>query len=397
VSRSGEIIGTALAGLGARKVRTALIMLGPMLGVGAIVGAVGMSESAKGGLKKTLRELGTNLIVVRASDAFGGGGGGEPVLPEESVERVLRVPTVEQVTAIREVGSVSVYPTEESREYFEALPASVRVADAELPTVLDVGFRSGRWLNRADEASGSRSIVLGSELATEFTLMGSEIRDVLVADHRYGVVGILENVDLVPTVNNTAFITRTAAEADFDVESEPTALYVRVAEGTTAKSVEVLPIAIALGGSETVATEVPSSLLEAEAEVDKTLQAIVIAMGGLALVVGGVGIANVMSISVIQRSTEIGIRRALGHTRGIIATQFLIEAFLVGVGGGTAGALFGAGAVDVGARVQGWVFTLSPVLLVWAGALAVLVATVAGIYPAMKAARLEPLETLRLG
>ncbi|MCZ7537063.1 MAG: ABC transporter permease [Acidimicrobiia bacterium] len=123
--RLREIIGTALAGLGARKVRTALIMLGPMLGVSAIVGAVGMSESAKGDLKQTLRELGTNLVVVRASDAFGGGGG-EPVLPEAAVERVLRVPTVEQVTSIREVGGVELYPTEESREYFEGLPAGVR-------------------------------------------------------------------------------------------------------------------------------------------------------------------------------------------------------------------------------------------------------------------------------
>ncbi len=396
MSRLREILGTALAGLGARKVRTALIMLGPMLGVGAIVGAIGMSESAKGDLKQTLRELGTNLIVVRASDAFGGGGG-EPVLPAEAVERVLRVPTVEQVTAIREVASVGVYPTEESAEYFEALPASVRVADAELPEVLDIGFRSGRWLNAADEATGSRSIVLGSDLASEFALMGSEIRDVLLSGRRYGVVGILERVDLVPTVNNTAFISQVAAEEDFDIEPEPTALYLRVQEGTTEKSVEVLPIAIALGGSETVSTEVPSSLLEAEAQVDKTLQAIVIAMGALALVVGGVGIANVMSISVIQRSSEIGIRRALGHSRGIIAVQFMIEAFLVGIGGGTAGALFGAAAVSVGARVQGWVFTLDPLLLVWAGALAVVVATVAGIYPAMKAARLEPLETLRLG
>ncbi|MCZ7537062.1 MAG: ABC transporter permease [Acidimicrobiia bacterium] len=200
--------------------------------------------------------------------------------------------------------------------------------------VLDVGLRSGRWLNAADEDSGSRSIVLGSELASEFSLMGSEIRDVLLGGRTYGVVGILERVDLVPTVNNTAFITQTAAEKDFDVESEPTALYVRVQDGTTNESVEILPIAIALGGSETVSTEVPSSLLEAEAQVDKTLQAVVIAMGALALVVGGVGIANVMSISVIQRSSEIGIRRALGHTRGIIAVQFMIEAFLVGVGGG---------------------------------------------------------------
>lgn len=396
MSRFREILGAALAGLGAKKARTALITLGPLLGVGAIVGAVGMSESAKGDLKAALRELGTNLVVVNASDTFGGAGG-DPVLPEDAVERALRVTTVEQVSAIHALSGLTVTPTEEGTEHFEALPTGVRVADDQLPTVLDVDLLSGRWLNDADSSSGARSAVLGVDLADEFQHLGNELRDVLIEGRRYAVVGVLERVDLVPTVNNTVFVTQRAAADDFDADPEPTSLYVRVAEGTTDASVEVLPTAIGLGGSETVTTEVPSSLLEAEAQVDKTLQAVVIAMGGLALVVGGVGIANVMSISVIQRSSEIGIRRAIGHSRGIIAGQFLIEAFVVGVVGGAAGAAAGGIAVNVGARVQGWVFTLSPLLLMWAGALAVAVATVAGIYPAMKAARLEPLETLRLG
>jgi putative ABC transport system permease protein len=396
MARLREIISVALNGLGARRMRTLLIALGPMLGVAAIVGAVGMSESAKGDLKAQLAKLGTNLVVVQASDTFGGAGG-TPVLPAEAVERAWRVPMVEEVSAVTELTGISVTPTEQSEQFFQTLPTSVRVADADLPDVFGVGLRYGRWINDADLASGAPAAVVGAELAEEFEFLDNETRFVRLNGLEYAVVGVLETVDLVPTANNSVFITPVSAKEDFDAEPEPTILYVRVEDGTTQEAVELLPVGIGLGGPETVTTDVPSSLLEAEAQVDKTLQAIVIAMGGLALIVGGVGIANVMSISVIQRSSEIGIRRALGHTRSIIATQFMIEAFLVGVAGGLAGALVGGGAVYLGADLQDWTFTLSPFLLAWACALAVIVATIAGIYPAAKAARLEPLETLRLG
>ena len=157
-----------------------------------------------------------------------------------------------------------------------------------------------------------------------------------------------------------------------------------------------------------------SDALEAEAAADSTLQIIVAAMGLLALIVGGVGIANVMSISVIQRSAEIGIRRALGHGRSLIAWQFLIESVAVGLLGGLAGALVGVGIVVYASRIAGWVFVLSPELdlfgiqlpshyvgvptlyLIGVGA-ALLTSVFAGLYPSVKAARLEPLETLRLG
>ena len=193
------------------------------------------------------------------------------------------------------------------------------------------------------------------------------------------------------------FITFGSAEEDFDDEDqEPNKLYVRAEPGTERKTAEVLPIAITLGGSTEVAAKIPTDLLAAQSETDTTLQFVVAGMGLLALVVGAVGIANVMSISVIQRSSEIGIRRALGHSRSTVALQFLLEALGVGILGGLLGVVVGLGAMWVGTNVAGWVFILQPWLpcgLVGA----VIVSMVAGIFPALKAARLEPLETLRLG
>ena len=395
MSRFRELLGVAFAGLAARKVRTLLIMLGPTLGVAAIIGAVGLTDSAKGDLKAKLQELGTDLIVAEASSSFDTE---TPKMPADAVDRALEVPTVEQVAAVSELAGIIVTPYEEAASVYETVPIPVLAADVELPSVLDVGMVTGRWLNEVDQEELTRGAVIGEGLANEVDVLPGETRSIRVGRYDYAVVGILEPVELDPALNNAVFVTFGSAEADFDDEDqEPNKLYVRARPGTERETAEVLPIAISLGGSTEVAAKIPTDLLEAQSETDTTLQFIVAGMGLLALVVGAVGIANVMSISVIQRSSEIGIRRALGHRRSTVALQFLLEALGVGILGGLLGVAVGVAAMWVGTTIADWTFILQP-WLPWAGLLgAVIVSIVAGIYPAMKAARLEPLETLRLG
>jgi putative ABC transport system permease protein len=214
----------------------------------------------------------------------------------------------------------------------------------------------------------------------------------------YGVVGVLGQVELDPSLDNAVFISFADADVDFVADDiEPTKLFVRSNEGTEKETAEALRTAISLGGSKEVATEIKSEALELAAQSDRQLQLIVVSMGLLAIIVGGIGIANVMSISVIQRSTEIGIRRALGHTRGIIAGQFLLEATAVGLIGGILGVALGAFSIFIGVWIAGWVFTLAQWLPVMGIILAIAVSVIAGLYPAARAAKLEPLETLRLG
>ncbi len=395
MSRYRELLGVAFAGLAARKSRTLLIMLGPTLGVAAIIAAVGLTDSAKGDLKLKLRELGTDLIVAEASSSFGTD---TPKMPTDAVPRALSVPTVDRVAAVSELSGVVVTPYAEAIGVYETVPIPVLAADAQLPSVLDVTMLSGRWLNDFDQQELVRSAVIGEGLADEIDVLAGESRSIDVGGKAYTVVGILEQVELDPSLNNAVFITFGSAEADFnDEDQEPNKLYVRADPGTERDTSSILPIAITLGGSTEVAAKIPTDLLEAQSETDTTLQFIVAGMGLLALVVGAVGIANVMSISVIQRSSEIGIRRALGHSRSTVGLQFLLEALGVGILGGLLGVVVGLAAMWVGTNLADWVFVLQP-WLPWAGLLgAIIVSMLAGIVPALKAARLEPLETLRLG
>jgi putative ABC transport system permease protein len=255
----------------------------------------------------------------------------------------------------------------------------------------------GRWLNSADNRLHLRSVVLGSGIAKQYGYLPGETRTIKLNSANFGVVGVLGPVPLDPTLDNAAFVTQWAAQHVFGTNGKPNELYVRTKNGTTQATANALATAISLGGPDQVSTQVPSDVLQAQAQANKTLQKVALFAGLLVLTVGGLGIANVMSISVIQRSAEIGIRRAVGHSRSKIAAQFLLESLFVGVLGGLMGALIGIGVVYLVAAIEHWVVEIGyGQIPLWIG-LAVFVSVIAGLYPSIKAARLEPLETLRLG
>jgi putative ABC transport system permease protein len=394
MSRSTEIVGIAASGVASRKVRTLLILLGPVVGVAAMVGAVGLTESAKGDLKQKLSELGTNLITAKAAGTFGQQ---NPTLPKNAVARVKAIPTVARASAVSEITGVITLPAEGSSDFYEAFPVPVLAADDRLPQVLEVPLRSGRWLRASDRRNHSRAVVIGAGLADQYGYVPGEIRTITLNGIDYGVIGVLDRVALDPNLDNAAFVTQWSADHDFATEGEPTKLYIRAEPGTTTTTNDAIPTAISLGGTDEVTTSIPSDALEASAQADETLQQTALFAGILALAVGGLGIANVMSISVIQRSSEIGIRRALGSTRSLIGLQFLLEALFVGILGGVIGAFVGVGVVYLVSALADWVVVIDYARMpLWIG-LAVGVSVVAGLYPSVKAARLEPLETLRLG
>ena len=389
-----DLLGVAWAGLTARKTRTVLIMLGPIVGVAAMVAAIGLTESAKGNLKAELAQLGTTLIVATAGSSFGQQ---NPTLPADAVARAGAIPTVTGSAATAELSGIIALPNLGSKDYYAAFPVPVQAADLNLPAVLQVPIADGRWLNGADMDDGARSAVLGWALAQQYGYLKGEVRSISLNNINYGVVGVLAPVQLEPGLDDAVFITEAGAKNDFDTNGDPTTLYVRSAEGHTRATADALPTAVNLGGSQAVTTQVPSDALQASAQADKTLQKTALFAGILALAVGGLGIANVMSISVIQRSSEIGIRRAVGHTRSQISAQFLLEALFVGILGGCLGAAVGTAIVFATSAVLHWVVVIGySQMPIWIG-LAVGVSVFAGLFPSIKAARLEPLATLRLG
>ena len=406
-----DLIGVAIAGLTARVGRTLLIMLGPIIGVSAIVAAVGLTESAKGDLQETLAQLGTNLVTAEAAGSFGTQ---QPTFPEDVVDRVMALETVRSATATLAVTGVITAPYEAASDFYTAFPTPVATADASFLEVMEIDLVSGRWLNEFDNKTAARVAVIGRELADEFGYLAGTNRTIQLNGLDYAVIGVVNRIRLVETFNTAVLIPPSTADEDFDVGVETNTLYVRSDPEFTLITEEALPVAINLGGTDEVNTSVPSDALESAAAADSTLQVIVALMGVLALVVGGVGIANVMSISVIQRSAEIGIRRALGHARHLIAWQFLLEAVAVGFLGGMVGLGVGVFIVVYTSHIAGWTWVPDPALTfgsveipayflglptiyVLALTAALVTSTIAGLYPSLKAARLEPLETLRLG
>ncbi len=394
MSNVRDLLGVSWSGLSARRTRTFLIMLGPIVGVAAMVGAVGLTESAKGDLKAKLAELGTGLVIASPGASFGSQ---NPTFPDDAVARVEAVPSVAAAAATSELAGVVALPSEGSADHFAAFPVPVKASDLDLPRVLEVDLLSGRWLTQADIDNETRAVVLGSGLAREYGFLDGEIRTVRLDDLDYGVVGVLGQVALDPALDNAVFMTQWAAEEDFGTDGKPNKLYIRSVPGQTQDTADSVPTAIALGGEDEVSVEVPTDILQASAQADKTLQQTALFAGLLALAVGGLGIANVMSISVIQRSSEIGIRRAVGHTRARVGSQFLLEALFIGLLGGFVGAGLGVAVVYGISALAGWVVVIAYAKIpIWMG-LALGVSIAAGLFPSIKAARLEPLETLRLG
>ena len=386
-----ELLQVAFDGLRARRLRAALVALGPAIGVAAIVGIFGLSESARGDVRATLRELGTDLLVV--DQARGGGGS----LPPESLARIGGVSTVRSAAQTSVLPGVSVAVSRESEGSISlAQVIEVRVASEQLLEVLEIETTGGRYLNAFDETAGVNAVVVGADVAALFAIQPPYDRSILLNGELFGVVGVLEPSPILTELNNSVFVSAALAERRFGWNGQPTQIYIRV-DGDAGASRDAVSLALTYGGGGFPLIRVPTDLLEASAAVDATFRAIVLGLGALSLVVGGLGIANVMTISVIQRSQEVGVRRALGHTRSIVAMQFLLEAAMIGFIGGLAGTALGLVFLIGAVEYQGWVLVTPTGILGPAIALAVLVSLVAGVYPALRAARLEPLQALRSG
>jgi putative ABC transport system permease protein len=387
--RPRDVLGLGAVGLRTRRLRTGLTALGIAIGIAAMVAVLGISASSRADLLAQLDRLGTNLLEVTPGQSFLGQ---DSKLPDDAPAMVRRIGPVESAAATATV-SASVRRTDFISP-LETGGIGVRAVEPTLAETLDATVRSGAFLN--DATARYPTVVLGADAAEVLGI--SSVRGsprVYLGGQWFTVIGILDPVPLTPAIDRSALVGFPVAESSFGIDGSASTLYVR----TTPDAVDAVRAVLPATANPAAPTEVqvtrPSDALEARAATDDALTALLLALGGVALVVGGVGIANVMVISVLERRREIGVRRALGATRRHVRLQFLVEATMLSTLGGIAGVLLGALVTGGYAAVRGWTVAV-PVLAVVAGvAVALLVGALAGIYPASRAARLTPAEAVR--
>ncbi len=385
-----DVFGVGTVGLRTRKLRTVLTATGIAIGIAALVATMGISSSSRADLGRRLDALGTNRLEVQAGASFQPGT--TPALGDDSVVMIRRIGPVQYASGITTVSA-----TVRRTQYVSASETggiSVQATDADLAATLGAGVREGRFLGAAD--MNLPTIVLGPGAAS--TLGITSLRDgplVYVNGTWFTVVGILDSAPLYPNLDTAAFIGAPIAERLFKTAVAPSSVFVVTQPGQVDPVTAVLAATANPQSPGEVQVSNPSDVIKAKNAADNTLTALLLGLGGVALLVGGIGIANVMVISVLERRTEIGVRRALGATKGHVRSQFLVEAILLSTLGGVLGILLGVGITVGYAAVQGITFSMPAVAALIGFGAAIVVGALAGISPAGRAARLAPADAIR--
>jgi putative ABC transport system permease protein len=376
-------------GLRTRRLRAGLSGLGIAIGIAAMVAVLGVSESSRADLIAELDRLGTNLLTVAPGHTLGGD---TAKLPAEATGMIGRIPAVDAVAATSPVDA-KVYRSDRISAD-ETSGIAVRAAEVGLLRTLGGRTTSGAWLNAA--TGRYPAVVLGSVAAQRLGIdrAGPEVA-VWLGGRWFTVVGILDTVALAPEIDRSALIGFPVAASSYAHDGAPGTIYLRTQPDSVDAVRGVLPPTADPQHPEEVDVSRPSDALAARAAAKATFTALLLGLGAVALLVGGVGIANVMVISVLERRSEIGLRRALGATRGNVRLQFLIEALLLAGLGGVAGVALGSAVTALYGRSQGWTVVLPVVGQAGGVAAALAIGALAGVYPAIRAARLAPTEALR--
>ncbi len=385
-----DLLRVGSLGLRSRRVRAALSALGISIGIAAIVGVLGISQTSKASLLAQLGALGNLATVQPSSSALSG----QPAeLPTTAQGMAARIGPVTSVASIGEISGVNVYRS----PYVPAINTSgiaVTAASPTLPATVGAKMTRGTFLNPA--TARYPAVVLGSEAAALLGIDSLANRpQVWLGGHWFTVTGILGNVPLQSPMDAMAFVGFPAAEQYFAFDGHPTELFVRADPAQISAVAAVLPATVDPQNPSDAAVSYPADILQAEIAAKGAYNGLFLGLGAIALLVGGVGIANVMVISVLERRPEIGLRRALGATRRHIAEQFITEALLLSLVGGLAGTVIGTAATSAYALTQHSSLLIPPQALYGGITAALAIGVIAGLYPAGRAARLSPTEALR--
>ncbi|WP_159622161.1 ABC transporter permease [Ruania rhizosphaerae] len=381
-----DVLRLGTTGLRTRPTRAVLSALGIAIGIAAMIAVVGTSSSSQARLNEQLSQLGTNLLTATAGTSFTGE---QTSLPPDALGKVTLIEGVESAS------STAILPESVYRSPLSDAAATggitTMVADHDLLNVTSTEVRSGTWLN--DATAGLPTVVLGDTAAARLGVVTPGTQ-VWLGGQYFTVIGILEPSALTPELDTAALVGAGVADELFGYDGSPTTIYERSADDAVEAVRSLLAPTISPQAPDEVDVSRPSDALAAQSAANDAYTGLLLGLGSIALLVGGIGVANTMIISVLERRREIGLRRALGATRHHILVQFLAEALLLSALGGIFGSLLGAAATGVMGLINSWPFALPPAAIAVAVGATLLIGAIAGLYPAVRAARTPPTAAL---
>lgn len=376
-----------LIGIFGRRVRSVLTALGIAIGIAAMVAVLAISESSRSDLLASLDRLGTNLLSVTPGQTFRGE---TATLPLEAPGMIGRIGPVDAVSTVGVVDATvrrtDLIPVGETGG------VSVLATDLDLLDALHGSLAAGAFLNGATEQYPT--VVLGAKAAARMGISRVNVA-VWLGDRWFTVVGILDPLELAAPLDSAALIGYPVATSLYGHEGSASTIYVRSDQAAVVAVRDVLAATANPENPSAVSVSRPSDALVARAEAATAFTELFLGLGAVALLVGGVGIANVMLMAVLERRSEIGLRRALGATRRHIALQFVAESLAFAVLGGVLGVVLGVVVSGAYATLQGWAVVIPPIAPILGLGSALIVGALAGLYPSVRAARVSPTEALR--
>jgi putative ABC transport system permease protein len=384
-----DIVRIATSGLLSRRLRSGLTALGIAIGIAVMLAVLGIAESSRATLLAELDRIGSNLLTVSAGQTFLGA---DSALPEDATAMIDRIGPVESATSVSQT-SATVRRTD-LIDPAETGGIAVQATDPDLLDALGGALTAGRFID--DAVDGYPAVVLGSVAGERLGIADlDEPVMVWIADRWWSVVGIMDSLPLAPELDRSALVGRSAAADLLDSDGAPSTIYVRAAPELLEDVRGVLPATADPEHPEAIEVSRPSDAIEARAAAASAFTTLFLGLGAVAVLVGALGIANVMLMAVLERRNEIGLRRALGATRGHIVGQFLAEAVLLAGVGGVVGAILGSLVAAAYAVSQGWLVALPVAGVIGGVVAATLVGALAGFYPALRAANTPPTDALR--